>query len=35
MQEQRLNPKNYSKQELIMWIFVWATKHAMNIHANI
>jgi hypothetical protein len=35
LQEQRLNPKNYSKQELITGIFVWAIDHDMNMHAKI
>jgi hypothetical protein len=35
LQEQRLNPRNYSKQELIMIIFVWAIDHDMNMHAKI
>ncbi len=34
LQKQRLNPRNYSKQELIMRIFVWAINHDMNMHAK-
>jgi hypothetical protein len=34
LQEQRLNPRNYSKQELIMGILVWAIDHDMNMHAK-
>jgi hypothetical protein len=30
VQKQRLNPKFYSKQELIMELFVWASVNAMN-----
>jgi hypothetical protein len=35
LQEQRLNPRNYSKQALIMGIFVWSTGHDMHMHAKI
>jgi hypothetical protein len=35
LQEQRLNPRNYSKQELIMGILVWAISHDMHMHAKI
>jgi hypothetical protein len=35
LQEQELNPRNYSKLELIMRIFVQATDHDINMHANI
>jgi hypothetical protein len=34
LQEQRLNPKNYSNQELIMEICVWTTDNDMNMHAK-
>jgi hypothetical protein len=34
MQKQILNPRDYSKQELIMG-FLWATNTDMNMHANI
>jgi hypothetical protein len=30
LQKQRLNPRNYSKQEIIMNLFVWATGDDMN-----
>jgi hypothetical protein len=32
LQKQRLNPRNYSKQEIIMKIIVWATVLDMNMH---
>jgi hypothetical protein len=35
LQEQQLNPRNYSKKELIMSIFIYATKHDINMHAKI
>jgi hypothetical protein len=35
LQEQELNPRIYSKQELIMGIFVEATNHEINMHAKI
>ncbi len=35
LQEQKLNPRIYSKQELIMSIFVQATDHEINMHAKI
>jgi hypothetical protein len=35
LQKQRLNPRNYSKQELIMELFVRATGNDMNMHAKI
>jgi hypothetical protein len=35
LQEQELNPRIYSKQELIMSIFVQATDHDINMHAKI
>jgi hypothetical protein len=35
LQEQELNPRIYSKQELIMSIFVEATNHEINMHAKI
>jgi hypothetical protein len=35
LQEQELNPRIYSKQELIMSIFVQATDHNINMHAKI
>ncbi len=31
LQEQELNPRIYSKQEIIIEIFVWDTDHDMNI----
>jgi hypothetical protein len=34
LQKKRLNPRNYSKQELIMKLFVWATGDDMNMHAK-
>jgi hypothetical protein len=34
LQEQELNPRIYSKQELIMRIFVQATDHDINMHAK-
>jgi hypothetical protein len=34
LQKQRLNPINYSKQELIMKLFVWATDNGMHMHAK-
>jgi hypothetical protein len=35
LQEQELNPRNYSKLELIMSIFSQATDHEINIHAKL
>jgi hypothetical protein len=35
LQEHELNPRIYSKQELIMSIFVHTTDHDINMHANI
>jgi hypothetical protein len=35
LQEQELNPRIYSKQELIMIIFVQATDHNINMHGKI
>jgi hypothetical protein len=35
LQEQRWNPRNYFKQELIMNIFVWTNNHDMNMQAKI
>jgi hypothetical protein len=35
LQEQRLIPRNYSKQELIMEIFLVGPDQDMNIHAKI
>jgi hypothetical protein len=35
LQEHELNPKIYSKQELIMITFVQATDHEINMHAKI
>jgi hypothetical protein len=35
LQEQKLNPRNYSEQEIIMSIFVGNTDHDMNIQAKI
>jgi hypothetical protein len=34
LQKQELNPRIYSKQELIMSIFVQATDHDINMHAK-
>jgi hypothetical protein len=34
LQEQELNPRIYSKQELIMELFVWATTHEVNMNAK-
>jgi hypothetical protein len=34
LQEQRLNPRNYSNMELIMEICVWTTDNDMNMHAK-
>jgi hypothetical protein len=34
LQEHELNPRIYSKQELIMRIFVQATDHNINMHAK-
>jgi hypothetical protein len=34
LQKQRLNPRNYSKQEINMKIFVWATGDDKNMHAK-
>jgi hypothetical protein len=35
LQEQELNPKIYSKQKLIMSIFIQATNHDINMHAKV
>jgi hypothetical protein len=35
LQEQELNPRIYSMQELIMSIFVQATDHEINMHTKI
>jgi hypothetical protein len=35
LQKLRLNPRNYSKQELIMELFVYATDSGMHMHAKI
>jgi hypothetical protein len=35
LHEQKLNPKNYSKQEVIMNNFVYATNHNVNMYAKI
>jgi hypothetical protein len=35
LQEQEINPRIYSKQKLIMSIFVQATDHNINMHAKI
>jgi hypothetical protein len=35
LQEQELNPRIYSKQELIMSIFVQAIDHEIHMHAKI
>jgi hypothetical protein len=34
LQKQRLNPRNYSMQEIIMKHFVWATGDDMNMFAK-
>ncbi len=34
LQKQRLKPGNYSKQEIIMKLFLWATGNDMNMHAK-
>jgi hypothetical protein len=34
LQNQRLNPGNYSKQEIIMKLFLWATGDDMDIYAK-
>jgi hypothetical protein len=34
LQKQRLNPRNYSEQELIMKLFVRATGDDMSMHAK-
>jgi hypothetical protein len=34
-QKQRLNPRNYFKQELIMKSFVWSNNNGMHMHAKI
>jgi hypothetical protein len=34
MQEQKLNPRNYSKQEIIIRKFVQATEYDMYMHAK-
>jgi hypothetical protein len=34
LQKQRLNPRNYSKQEIIMTLFVCATGYDINMHAK-
>jgi hypothetical protein len=35
LQEQKLNPRNYSEQEIIMTIFVQANYHDVHMHAKI
>jgi hypothetical protein len=35
LQEQRLNPRNYSNQKLITEIYVRTTANDMNMHAKI
>jgi hypothetical protein len=35
LQKQRLNPRNYSKQALIMELLVEATDNGMHMHAKI
>jgi hypothetical protein len=35
LQEQELNPRTYSMQELITSIFVQATDHKINMHTKI
>jgi hypothetical protein len=35
LQELRLNPSNYPKQELIMNIFVWTANSDLNLNAKI
>jgi hypothetical protein len=35
LQKKRLNGRNYSKQEMIMKLFVWATGNDMNVHEKI
>jgi hypothetical protein len=34
LQKQRLNLRNYSKQEIIMELFVWSTGDDMNMYAK-
>jgi hypothetical protein len=34
LQNQRLNPRNYSKHEIIMKLFLWANGDDMNMHAK-
>jgi hypothetical protein len=34
LQKKILNPINYSKQEIIMKLFLWATGDDMNMHAK-
>jgi hypothetical protein len=34
LQNQKLNASNYSKQEIIMGIFLWSTDHEMNMHTK-
>jgi hypothetical protein len=34
LQKKRLNPRNYSKQEIIMRLFVWDTGDDMKVHAK-
>jgi hypothetical protein len=34
LQKERLKTRNYSKQELIMELFVWATGNDMNMDAK-
>jgi hypothetical protein len=34
LQEQKLNPRNYSKQEIMVNIFVQATMHKVYMHAK-
>jgi hypothetical protein len=35
LQEQKLNPRTKSEQEIIMGIFVWANDHEVNMYAKI
>jgi hypothetical protein len=35
LQKQRLTPRNYYKQEIIMKLFLWATGNDMKVHAKI
>jgi hypothetical protein len=34
LQKQRLNPRKYSKQELIIGLFIYATDNDMHMHAK-